>query len=97
MFLLDTSSILVLNNNKKAFHSNFITTSKVVKELKRLNFNFKEIGPLILTVTIRDIKTADQEIVIVKEKLRGITIVTEDYYLRKKLSGISIRKLLINR
>ena len=97
MFLLDTSSILVLNNNKKAFHSNFITTSKVVKELKRLNFNFKEIGPLILTVTIRDIKTADQEIVIVKEKLRGITIVTEDYYLRKKLRGISIRKLLINR
>ena len=97
MFLIDTSSIILLIKRRKCFIYPYAIPLSVIKELYKKNINIDCINSPILIISISYAnKTADQEINTLKRIYPYFKVVSEDYHLRKKTQGISVKKLLCN-
>ena len=98
MFLLDTSTLLLLRIRNKCFPYAYLTTSIVINELALKSTSIEQSGPcfLIIGFTSKKIRTADEEIYLLKKLCPNLEVITQDYHLRKKTKGTSVKKLLIN-
>ena len=81
---------------RKYFPYPCLLTIKVEQELIKRKTEFKELVPYFIVVGInsKTIRTADEEIVLVSILCPNLRVVTEDYHLRRKVSGTSVKKLL---